>query len=102
MPNGSLTLRSGLGRKLTTGEMDDNLIFLSASYSHRQDLLDSTGSYVVSHSLNENYPVVTVWDTGSGGVNPEVVLPNSIISNNTNTITVNFGEPFNGHIIIKV
>ena len=102
MPTGTLTLRSGLGRKLTIQEMDDNLTLLSASFSYRQDILDSTGSYVVSHSLNENYPVVTVWDTGSGGVDAEVVLPNSIISNNTNTITVNFGEPFNGHIIVKV
>ena len=102
MPTGTLTLRSGLGRKLTIQEMDDNLTLLSASFSYRQDILDSTGSYVVSHSLNENYPVVTVWDTGSGGVDAEVVLPASIISNNTNTVTVNFGAPFNGHIIVKV
>jgi hypothetical protein len=100
MPNGSLTLRSGLGRKLTIEEMDDNLIFLSSSYSYREDLLDSTGSYVVSHSLNENYPTVTVWETGSEGA--QVVIPASIISNNESTITVNFASEFNGHIIVKV
>jgi len=100
MPTGTLTLRSGLGRKLTIQEMDDNLILLSASYSYREDLLDSTGSYVVSHSLNENYPQVTVWETGSGGA--QVVVPESIVSNNTNTITVNFTDPFNGHVIVKV
>lgn len=100
MPTGTLTLRSGLGRKLTIAEMDDNLILLSASYSYRKDLLDSTGSYVVSHSLNENYPQVTVWETGSAGA--QVMVPESIISNNTNTITVNFAENFNGHIIVKV
>ena len=100
MPTGTLTLRSGLGRKLTITEMDDNLILLSASFSHRQDILDSTGSYVVSHSLNETYPVVTVWETGSNGV--AVVVPESIISNNTNTVTVNFADNFNGHIIVKV
>jgi len=66
----------------------------------RQDILDSTGSYVVSHSLNENYPVVTVWETGSEGA--AVVVPESIISNNDNTVTVNFADAFNGHIIVKV
>lgn len=100
MPNGSLTLRSGLGRKLTIEEMDDNLVFLSSSYTYRQDLLDSTGSYVVSHSLNENYPVVTIWETGSNGA--KVAIPEDIISNNENTITVNFADNFNGHIIVKV
>ena len=100
MPTGTLTLRSGLGRKLTIAEMDDNLTLLSASFSYREDLLDSTGSYAVSHSLNENYPVVTVWETGSNGA--QVVVPESIISNNTNTVTVNFTDNFNGHIIVKV
>jgi len=100
MPTGTLTLRGGLGRKLTIQEMDDNLTLLSASFSYREDLLDSTGSYVVSHSLNENYPQVTVWETGSTGA--QVVVPESIISNNTNAITVNFTSNFNGHIIVKV
>lgn len=100
MPTGSLTLRSGLGRKLTIAEMDNNLSFLSESFSYREDILGSTGSYVVSHSLNENYPQVTVWETGSGGA--AVVIPESIVSNNTNTITVNFANNFNGHIIVKV
>jgi len=98
MPNGSLTLRTGLGRKLTTGEMDNNLIFLSSSYSYRQDLLNSTTTYVVSHSLNEDYPMVQVWETGS----KEVVIPASITSNNTNTVTLTFAENFNGRIIVKV
>ena len=100
MPTGTLTLRGGLGRKLTIQEMDDNLTLLSASFSYREDLLDSTGSYVVSHSLNENYPQVTVWETGSAGA--QVVVPESIISNNTNAITVNFTSNFNGHVIVKV
>mgnify|MGYP001025509850 FL=1 len=100
MPTGSLTLRSGLGRKLTIGEMDANLSFLSESFSYREDILGSTGSYVVSHSLNENYPEVTVWETGSAGA--QVVVPESIISNNNRTITVNFADNFNGHIIVKV
>ena len=97
MPTGTLTLRGDLDRKLTIQEMDDNLILLSASFSYRQNILDSTGSYVVSHSLNENYPLVQVWETGSG-----VIIPESIISNNTNTVTINFAEPVNGHVIIKV
>ena len=33
---------------------------------------------------------------------PQVVVPESIISNNNRTITVNFAQPFNGHIIVKV
>lgn len=98
MPNGSLTLRTGLGRKLTTGEMDDNLIFLSSSYSYRQDLLNSTTTYVVSHSLNEDYPIVQVWETGSKAV----MLPESIVSNNTNTVTLTFADNFNGKVIVKV
>tara|TARA_R110000803_G_C11921683_1_gene314410 strand:+ start:713 stop:1015 length:303 start_codon:yes stop_codon:yes gene_type:complete len=100
MPTGTLTLRSDLDRKLTITEMDDNLILLSSSFSYRQNILDSTGSYIVSHSLNENYPVVIVWETGSAGA--QVVVPESIISNNTNTVTVNFADEFNGHIIVKV
>ena len=100
MPTGTLTLRSDLDRKLTIAEMGDNLILLSSSFSYRQNILDSTGSYIVSHSLNENYPVVTVWETGSAGA--QVVIPESIISNNTNAVTVNFANNFNGHIIVKV
>jgi hypothetical protein len=100
MPTGTLTLRSDLDRKLTIEEMDDNLILLSSSFSYRQNILGSTGSYIVSHSLNENYPVVTVWETGSAGA--QVVIPESVISNNTNTVTVNFADNFNGHIIVKV
>jgi len=100
MPTGNLTLRSGLGRKLTISEMDNNLIFLSASYTYREDILDSTGSYVITHNLNENYPVCTVWETGSAGA--KVMVPESIISNSTNVITVNFAETFNGHIVVKV
>ena len=97
MPTGTLTLRSGLGRKLTIEEMDDNLILLSSSYTYREDILDSTGSYQITHNLNESYPLVQVWETGSG-----VVIPESIISDDANTVTVNFAEEFNGHIIVKV
>ena len=97
MPTGTLTLRGDLDRKLTIQEMDDNLILLSASYTYREDILDSTGSYQITHNLNESYPLVQVWETGSG-----VIIPESIISDNANTISLNFAEPVNGHVIVKV
>lgn len=97
MPTGTLTLRGDLDRKLTIQEMDDNLILLSASYTYREDILDSTGSYVINHGLNESYPLVQVWETGSG-----VIIPESIISDDADTISLNFAEEFNGHVIVKV
>jgi hypothetical protein len=97
MPTGTLTLRSDLERKLTIAEMDNNLIFLSSSYTYREDILDSTGSYVINHNLNESYPLVQVWETGSG-----VIIPESIISDDANTISLNFAGGFNGHVIVKV
>ena len=75
-----------------------HIISGSIPSTYREALLNSTTTYIVSHSLNEDYPIVQVWETGSKAI----MIPSSIISNNTNTVTVNFADNFNGHIIVKV
>lgn len=43
-------------------------------------------SHVINHSLGNAFPTITVWDTVAGAV----VIPDSIISNTINVLTINF------------
>lgn len=43
-------------------------------------------SHVIVHNLNNSYPSITVWDTIAGAV----IIPDSIVSNSPNTLTITF------------
>lgn len=93
----AITLRSDLDRKLTIEEMDNNFIFLSASYTYREVLNGSTTSYNINHGLSEEFPIVQVYESGS----KSQVIPAEVTSIDTNNLTITFVENFNGNIIVK-
>lgn len=57
-----------------------------------------TGSltYNITHSLNENFPFVQVYDSSK-----KQVLPGIISASNANTVFLEFDNTFNGTVIIK-
>ena len=93
----AITLRSDLDRKLTIEEMDNNFIFLSASYTYREVLDGSTTSYSINHGLSEEFPIVQLYESGSKAQ----VIPSEITSVDANNLTVTFAENFNGNVIVK-
>ena len=64
------------------------------SYS---ETVSGNSTYIITHSLADNYPSVQAYESGSG----LQVLPQSIKSLTSNSVEVGFGLTFNGHITIK-
>ena len=64
-------------------------------FTHRE-AISGSNSYTVTHNLNEDYPIVQVYDS-----NKQQVLPQTITSTNNNTIAVTFCENLTGTIVIK-
>ena len=54
-------------------------------------------SYAVSHSLNEEYPIVQAWNTST----KKQEIPSEIESTSTNSLTITFNSTFSGKIIVK-
>ena len=69
---------------------------IAATNSFRQSVSGNT-SYTVTHNLDESYPFVQAWNTGSN----QMEIPSSVTSNSANQITVAFNNTFNGKIIVK-
>ena len=59
---------------------------------------DITGSstYNITHNLNEDYPIVQIYDT-----NKEQVIPGIISSSNANIVYLEFDNTFAGKVVIK-
>ena len=91
----AITLRSSLDRKLTIEEMDDNFIFLSASYTYREVLDGSTASYSINHGLSEEFPIVQVYSASK-----EQVIPSVVKSTSVNQIQLEFVGNFTGSVVI--
>jgi len=53
-------------------------------------------TYTITHNLNEDYPVVQVYDT-----NKNQVIPASITSSNANNVSVIFDSTFIGTVVVK-
>jgi len=68
----------------------------SPSSSYKIDLSGSS-SYNINHNLNEDYPVVQVYDS----IGKEQIIPTTIQSINSNQIFLNIGFNFSGSVIIK-
>jgi len=64
--------------------------------TYKQTITGAT-SYVISHNLNEQYPIVQCWNT----VTSQQEIPNSITTNSVNQVTVVFSTTFAGKVIIK-
>lgn len=75
------------GGHLVSGSLED--------YTYRATL-SGASSYNVSHNLNEDYPVVQVYDSGKSQV-----IPGSITSTNSNTVNISFVNTFEGTVVVK-
>lgn len=59
---------------------------------------DITGNstYTITHNLNEDYPVVQVYDT-----NKEQTIPGKITASNANSVALEFDSSFTGRVVVK-
>ena len=64
--------------------------------THKETVSGAT-SYQVDHNLGEQYPIVQCWNTA----NSLQEIPNSVTTNSTNRVTVDFSTTFAGIIIVK-
>jgi hypothetical protein len=61
---------------------------VAVGYVHTQDTAST--SWLVTHSLNIPFPSVTIW------VGDEVALPDTIVKNSVNNLTITFTQPLTG------
>jgi hypothetical protein len=73
-----------------------HLVSGSAQLFTYREALSGASSYTISHNLNEDYPVVQVYDSGKSQV-----IPGSITSTNANTINISFDNTFVGTVVVK-
>ena len=64
--------------------------------THKENV-SGDSSYVVTHNLNESYPIVQAWNTSTS----QQEVPSSITTNSANQVTVVFSTTFAGVIIVK-
>jgi len=62
-----------------------------------KETVSGASSYAVTHNLNEQYPIVQAWNTGTS----QQELPTSVTTNSVNQVTVVFSTTFAGVIIVK-
>lgn len=79
---------------LASGTLDTKVTALEG-YSYRQPISGSS-VYVITHSLNEEYPIVQIYDTSKNQV-----IPAEITSSNSNQVQIEFNSVFNGTVVIK-
>ena len=70
---------------------------LSFTKTTHKETVSGATSYAVTHNLNEQYPIVQCWHTGTS----KQELPDSVTTNSANQITVTFNGNFAGVIIVK-
>ena len=73
-----------------------HLVSGSAQLFTYRETLSGANSYTISHNLNEDYPVVQVYDSGKSQV-----IPGSITSTNSNTVSISFDNTFEGTVVVK-
>lgn len=71
---------------------------ITASYvdNRYEESITGNSSYTITHNLNEDYPIVQIYDT-----NKEQVLPSTISASNANAVFVEFASNFDGRVIVK-
>ena len=68
---------------------------IAAATRYEEDITGNT-SYTITHNLNEDYPIVQVYDT-----NKFQVLPGIISASNANNVLIEFDSNFTGRVIVK-
>lgn len=61
-----------------------------------EESITGNTSYTITHNLNEDYPVVQVYDT-----NKEQAIPGKITASNANTVALEFDSNFTGKVVVK-
>ena len=79
---------------IASGTLDTKVTALEG-YSYRQPI-SGAASYVITHSLNEDFPIVQIYDTTKNQV-----IPAEITSSNSNQVQIEFNTVFNGTVVIK-
>ena len=62
-----------------------------------KETVSSASKHIITHSLNEDYPIVQVYNSSK-----EQVIPENITSVNSNVVELEFTSNFSGVIVIKV
>ena len=75
------------GGHIVSGSLQD--------YTYREGISGSS-SYTITHNLNEDFPVVQVYDT-----NKEQVIPAKVKSTSTNAVLIEFINSFTGTVVVK-
>lgn len=68
---------------------------IAAATRYEEDITGNT-SYTITHNLNEDYPIVQVYDTDK-----LQVLPGTISASNANAVLLEFDSNFTGRVIVK-
>ena len=79
---------------IASGTLDTKVTALEG-YSYRQPITGSA-SYTITHDLNEDYPIVQIYDTYKNQA-----IPAEITSSTSNQVQLEFNSVFNGTVVIK-
>ena len=66
--------------------------------THKETVSGVNFIYSSCHNLGEQYPIVQCWNTFKNSLQE---IPNSVTTNSTNRVTVDFSTTFAGIIIVK-
>lgn len=61
-----------------------------------EETLSGNSSYTINHNLNEDYPIVQIYDN-----NKLQVIPGFISASSANQVLLNFDSSFDGKVIVK-
>lgn len=75
---------------------EDSASGASLAPTYYQEAISGASLYYVTHSLDEYYPIVQVYDPTR-----EQVIPKTIISTTTNIVKLEFDSSFTGTVVVK-
>lgn len=73
-----------------------HLVSGSAELFTVKETVSGASSYTITHNLNEDFPIVQVYDTDKNQV-----IPGSISSSNANSVDIVFDSNFSGTVVVK-
>ena len=91
---------NGFDTKVKTKLTAENVISGSTQITDLttyKETVSGASSYTINHNLNESYPIVQAWSTGTS----QQEVPQTIQTNSVNQVSVVFSTTFAGVIIIK-
>lgn len=95
MPNWKKLITSGSNATLSSLYVTGN-ISVQGSVARYDQSISGNSSYTINHNLNEDYPIVQVYDTDK-----HQVLPSSITASSANTVSIEFDSNFTGRVVVK-